>query len=385
MIQREISDKRFKVDSLDGLRGFAALIVVFSHTSNAGMYFVPFLDLRGIGKSGVFLFFLLSAFLLTLPLLQKGKEIISFPVMSHYWQRRFFRIYPLYTLYLLLSVLTTWLLSTFFGRIGIGIPFSLDWQGFFNHLILQEGKGITWSIAVEFKFYFILPLFAMVMFFVSSYGAFSIIVFFLVLLFLSQVIFPQSQSVTNDPRLLPYMPIFLIGMFLAFLQNYTTSKSSHLACFTKVYKYLGYVGAAGIIIMTPLIYSLFGNKVPGNYFHKQFILYALFWSLVLLSAINVRGIIQRFFMLPILRFYGALSFSIYLFHPIFIILVPIFKLNGYLGAWFVLFSSTVLSCVSFKLLEGPLSKYTIPRNTLSSIFKYKPHFSQKALKNRVNK
>src|SRR5262245_2640690 len=98
MIHREISDKRFQMDSLDGLRGFAALIVVFSHTSNKGWFLAPFLDLRGIGKSGVILFFLLSSFLLTLPLLRNGKEVLSRPVMSHYWQRRFFRIYPLYTL-----------------------------------------------------------------------------------------------------------------------------------------------------------------------------------------------------------------------------------------------------------------------------------------------
>ena len=99
MIYREISDEKFQMDSLDGLRGFAALIVVFSHTSNAGMFFIPLLDLRGVGKSGVFLFFLLSSFLLTLPLLRKKKEVLSLSVMSHYWQRRFFRIYPLYTLY----------------------------------------------------------------------------------------------------------------------------------------------------------------------------------------------------------------------------------------------------------------------------------------------
>jgi len=159
MIHRDISDKRLQIDSLDGLRGFAALIVVFSHTSNAGMFFLPMMDLRGTGKSGVFLFFLLSSFLLTLPLLSKGKSIFSFSVMSHYWQRRFFRIYPLYTLYLLLGLLTTAILSTYIGK-NVGIPFALDWNQFLRHILLQEGKGVTWSIAVEFKFYFLLPFLA---------------------------------------------------------------------------------------------------------------------------------------------------------------------------------------------------------------------------------
>ena len=56
MIERELSERNSKIDSLDGVRGLAALVVVFSHTSNAGMFFVPFLDMRGIGKSGVFFF-----------------------------------------------------------------------------------------------------------------------------------------------------------------------------------------------------------------------------------------------------------------------------------------------------------------------------------------
>lgn len=170
MIHKEISDKRFQMDSLDGLRGFAALVVVFSHTSNSGMFFLPFFDLRGIGKSGVFLFFLLSAFLLILPLLKKGREVLSFPVMSHYWQRRFFRIYPLYTAYLLLAVVSTLVIGILFGKDGVGIPFALDWYGFFNHLTLQESKGVTWSIAVEFKFYFILPIFVLGIVLIRNYG-----------------------------------------------------------------------------------------------------------------------------------------------------------------------------------------------------------------------
>ncbi|MEG3765206.1 acyltransferase family protein [Alteromonas sp. 14N.309.X.WAT.G.H12] len=85
MLGRNISNKKFQMDSLDGLRGLAALIVVASHASNAGMYFLPFLRFEGMGKSGVYLFFLLSSFLLTIPLLEKGKNIFTSKHMSHYW------------------------------------------------------------------------------------------------------------------------------------------------------------------------------------------------------------------------------------------------------------------------------------------------------------
>lgn len=208
MIHREISDIKFQVDSLDGLRGFAALLVLFSHASYLGMTAFPGLDLRGIEKSGVYLFFLLSSFLLTMPLLRKGKEILTIPVMSHYWQRRFFRIYPLYTVYLLAAVFSSWGYSFFGGITKAGIPFSLDLQGFASHLLLQQGKSVTWSIAVEFKFYFVLPFFVFAITYIQNYGQRVTIFFFLCFFILSQLIFPQQQTLTNDIRLLPYLPIF---------------------------------------------------------------------------------------------------------------------------------------------------------------------------------
>jgi len=373
MIHREISDKKFQMDSLDGLRGFAALIVVFSHTSNVGMFFIPFLDLRGIGKSGVFLFFLLSSFLLTLPLLKKGRDVLSFPVMSHYWQRRFFRIYPLYTIYLLFAALSTLVIFTLFGWSGIGIPFALDWYGFFNHLTLQEGKGVTWSIAVEFKFYFILPIFVFGIILVRSYGHVALLFLFFVLLLLSQLLLPQSESTTNDARLLPYMPIFIIGIFLAVLQDYINTRKKKSKYITMVLRYMGYVGLGGVILMTPLVFSMFGDKVANNFFHKQFILYAAVWSLVILSAVNVEGVIKVFFTINFLRFYGAVSFSLYLFHVIFISALTLIgefyrtELNVYLSAWGVLFGSTVAAYISFRFLENPVSKYKLSQSSLKSI------------------
>ncbi|MEM8550236.1 MAG: acyltransferase family protein, partial [Verrucomicrobiota bacterium] len=126
MIKREISERKFQIDALDGLRGIAALLVLAGHASNNQMYFLPFLDLRGSGKTGVFLFFLLSSFLLTIPLIDKGKKIVSVPIMLHYWQRRFFRIYPLYTLFLLCSFTTTFLFTVVAGLNISGVPFDLD-------------------------------------------------------------------------------------------------------------------------------------------------------------------------------------------------------------------------------------------------------------------
>lgn len=358
MIQREISNKSYQMDCLDGLRGFAALLVVFSHTSNEGMYFVPFLDLRGAGKSGVFLFFILSAFLLTLPLLRKGKAIFSITEMSHYWQRRIFRIYPLYTVYLLCALISTYLVVTLLNKQQFGLPFALDWQGFVNHMTLQAGKSVTWSIAVEFKFYFILPFLVLAIGFARRGGPYLLITIYLTSMVLTQVIFPQHKALNTDVRLLPYLPIFLTGVFLAVLQDYLNAQPL-TAKALKLIRVLGVIGVLGIVIMTPAVFSLFGEPVEKTYFHQQFILYSILWSMILLAAVNTQGWLQRFFSLPGLRFFGALSFSLYLFHPIFIEVLERLGIGGYVAAWTVLVGTTGLSYLSFKVLEGPVSRYKL--------------------------
>jgi peptidoglycan/LPS O-acetylase OafA/YrhL len=287
--------------------------------------------------------------------------------MSHYWQRRFFRIYPLYTLYLLLGVISTLIFNAKLGEAGIGMPFGLDWHSFFSHFTLQEGKGVTWSIAVEFKFYFILPVLVLVIFYVRAFGPLATLILFLFLMLLSQLISPQSESTADTAQLLPYMPIFIIGMFLAVIQEYINNNTVQTKLVTTICRYFGYVGVVGVIIMTPFVFSLFGARVPNDHFHKQFILYALFWSFILISSVNVQGLIQSLFTLPIFRFFGTLSFSIYLFHPIFIGAVNLFQMNVYISAWLVLLASTGSAYISFRLLEEPFSKYKVSQNSLAFI------------------
>jgi hypothetical protein len=66
------SSTNLQFGSLDGLRGIAVLFVVLSHLSNAGFNLTPVLNFAGSGKYGVFLFFVLSAFLLTFPLIDRN-------------------------------------------------------------------------------------------------------------------------------------------------------------------------------------------------------------------------------------------------------------------------------------------------------------------------
>src|SRR5690348_11870329 len=92
------------LDALDGLRGIAVLIVIASHLSNAGMGLLP-VSMGGTGKSGVYLFYVLSAFLLVRLMLLRGARdgYGNRRMWADYALRRVLRIWPLFLVVLLLS------------------------------------------------------------------------------------------------------------------------------------------------------------------------------------------------------------------------------------------------------------------------------------------
>ncbi|MGB0349536.1 MAG: acyltransferase family protein, partial [Schleiferiaceae bacterium] len=84
---------------LDGLRGLAVLMVVFGHGANHGLG--PFgpdsMMIRG--KLGVYLFFVLSAYLLDrqiIKMFQQGRA--QWEYWLYYFSRRVLRIFPLFFL-----------------------------------------------------------------------------------------------------------------------------------------------------------------------------------------------------------------------------------------------------------------------------------------------
>src|SRR5262245_56744721 len=131
--------------ALDGIRGVAVLLVVLGHMGNWGMFLVPGLAHDVLGHQGVWLFFALSAFLLTGRLteeLEAGRDVRG--SFAAYAVHRVFRIYPLY----LLVILVHWWIGDFTARIAA------------LHVMLLKGWEELWAIPVEFSYYFVIPLVA---------------------------------------------------------------------------------------------------------------------------------------------------------------------------------------------------------------------------------
>jgi peptidoglycan/LPS O-acetylase OafA/YrhL len=143
---------------LDGVRGLAVLIVVLGHliVFNFGLGINRFGALPPVGVN---LFFVLSGFLIT-GILLKTKD--SNQYYKSFYARRALRIWPLYTLVLVLcfAVFNHHLPGFNFDAAKIPWPtFAL----FLQNLIAPDvrrplGLEATWSLAVEEQFYLLWPL-----------------------------------------------------------------------------------------------------------------------------------------------------------------------------------------------------------------------------------
>ncbi|MEG6505378.1 acyltransferase family protein [Nitratidesulfovibrio sp. 1201_IL3209] len=134
-------------DTLDGMRGLAVLIVFLSHTSSRDMALAPWLQFHGIGHVGVYLFFVLSGFLLTRNLLNGQRP-------GTYLVRRFFRIAPLY--FIVLAGVLAWQAAGNYSPRYLHI--SGGAEGALLHSLFLKGDSVFWTITAEFGFYLLLPI-----------------------------------------------------------------------------------------------------------------------------------------------------------------------------------------------------------------------------------
>lgn len=359
MVQgRELSDGRFQTNSLDGLRGLAVLMVFFSHASHKEVFILPFADLAGIGKPGVFLFFALSAFLLSLPFIKKGAEALDKNFLLNFLIRRFFRIYPLYFFYLLTGLVTSLVLWETFDLERLEGFLSLSFKDFFEHLLLMQAKGVTWSILVEFRYYFLLPILALIYSVVFKNRLLPSIGLTVGLIILSQFFWPQSEATSDGPKLGPYLPILFMGSLLAVVFN--KWQNSPLRNDKKVVlaiELLGLLAVIAVALMTPAVSSFFlGEEIAFDHFHNKIILFGLLWSVVLFSCMAGSGMLRSFFENRVLRYLGFISFSVYLLHMMVISLVYELGADIPVKAWIMLIITIAVSHISWALVEKPTSK-----------------------------
>lgn len=318
---------------LHGLRGWAVLIVLLSHASNRGVNFLG-VDFSGAGRYGVFLFFVLSAFLLTRNLIAEPFELRSY---QSYLKKRFFRIYPLF----LISTMTYFILTL----AGIKI-ISLDLEDILKLYLLVDDKPLFWTIVVEFQFYLILPLIVLYLRLLDTKVK-SLCLLGIVFLYLAVKVEAYYSGVVTQ-----FLQIFIAGVFIAIAYSPEKSRSRELQIWSHSVSLLTLLV---ILVTVPSFYRLLTSQdIPNTYFHDYFSFYAIAFSLVVYYVLHTDKNIL--FENSFVVFMGKISFSAYLFH-----LIPLYivsNVSSLSTVNFILYlaSTVFISYLSYRYIEVPLYK-----------------------------
>lgn len=282
------------IPQLDGLRAFAALLVVFSHTSSVGLPMI-FPALAGI--FGVLLFFMLSGFLMGYLYLHKPADI---PAIAHYVAARVSRIAPIY----LLAVTLAYVASKYLGDRFV---YYIDLKDYLRLIAFVGSNHVFWSIPPEIQFYvtFAVIWFALKRALLERYAPAVVILAGAMLLF--RPIFPGITIPSH-------FHIFFLGVILAVYVRRKTATPMTPAVAGGIQA----TSIAAILVASFRIWpdQEFLNSVGwGNngVVYGQIGL-ALCFSAFLLSSTVPNRFGNAVFGNPVMRRIGGYSFSLYLLH-----------------------------------------------------------------------
>ncbi|WP_042562348.1 acyltransferase family protein [Yersinia rochesterensis] len=336
-----------RLDSIQVLRGVAALLVVLFHFRHFVNDVYPLKDLGDrlflFGEAGVDLFFIISGFIIVYS--SKNREKNTF---SEFAIKRFFRLYPIYFV-----VLTFYLIS--YGDEVFTISNIIK-----SYLLIPidfNGKGpwfglstiyTAWTLSYEAYFYII---FSIAIFVNHKYRALVCAVAILLIMVISQLhlydtlfLDPITAKKDNQGVLYnlsfvssPLIIDFILGMFLAYLYDYYDKKCGY----HNIYNFIAFSSMAIALIF--MISSKTGSVGPTSWGWCSFLIVA---SMLVLTK-NLNLTYPRF-----LISIGEMSYSIYINH------VVVKKVSfAYIGSFglftgkdgfFILFSLVVVTlCISY--------------------------------------
>ena len=318
---------RLHYPALDGLRGLAILLVVVYH--NFG-----FINVFFFGWLGVDLFFVLSGFLITDILLKTvGKK----GYLKNFYIRRVLRIFPLYYLCLILFLIV--LPKT---TIQLDVQYYIDhqvwlWTYLQNWIYTFQSPGQTnalnhlWSLAVEEQFYLLWPLAVLL---IRKPGYLLIFISLVLVAVLGLRLFVWMNQISD----LAYFNLYTftridgicIGCMIALLQRVKSNFLQH----NKAIVVLFFAGLNfGFYYVNRLYQFAFPYLALVGY-----TTFAMMFGLLVNEAVTRQSkLINFLFNIPLLKFFGKISYGFYVFHwPVYLLLFP------YLLPWMSKFISGAL-------------------------------------------
>lgn len=339
---------RSRLNTLQALRGVAALFVVVTHSfqminmnGGSSVFEERYGFLETLGGLGVEIFFGLSGFIMAYNF---AERVYKRGGTRDFLIRRAFRILPLYWFYtsviVIFVILPFTLTKAFFDPLYIGasylfIPLQNPWNGSY-HPLLDQG----WTLVYELYFYF---LFALLLRFDILKGIVALFIFFTLSVLVGQII--DSDSIYVKILTNPLLIDFSIGAVLGYVFGKNITLKSWI------------LWTAAAISLGVIIIHISGVVFWGSWLGFGVSAAILLFSLVSLER---RGLVKYpTFMVR----WGDVSYSLYLSHSIITLTVGgllrrklFFDLLHPLAIiGFVVITALILANLSYFLLEKPIT------------------------------
>ena len=335
------------VPALDGLRGLAILLVITHHQ------LIP-LSLKG-GFLGVDLFFVLSGFLITTLLLAEfdAAKTIS---LGNFYARRALRLGPALLLYLLVCLIVTYHTQMFewtheLKLVGIALVYSTNWRIALGWDAALDPTAIIWSLSIEEQFYLLWPVLFFVCLLVKLKRTHIIAGLVLVVLSIMLHRYSLWRSGAELNRLYygtdTRADAPLLGCLMALIPRWELSVSR------KPYFQIGVLLAVLCLI----------GLVLTTHFTDQFLYQGGYTAIAVLAGVvtwsaanEPAGLLSACLEWYPLRWFGKISYGLYLWHWLLLKTVSLYYLVGYWDPWARFVLAVGVSALSFYVVERPFNK-----------------------------
>lgn len=354
-------DDMVKLNSAESIRGLACLAVVFSHLSLSFFPFLHHFDSSEVstsviqsffyhspfafwysGTAAVFLFFVLSGFVLSYAILRKPEQAKS-KIKSMLIKR-----YPRLAIPALISCLMVWIV---FNTLQIDSSQMKVWfQAYVNQdislkLAVYEGtigsflfaessvNWVLWTMHIEL-------IGSLVLFLLLYIYQFNRTAFFI-----ASLVLPSLALFLKGEGFFLGISSFVIGIYYYLYGKQLSSLTAIVLFFFGLYL----AGAHNQSVSYQWIYSFLGERTYeySNFLAGVFIIYSILMSPQLSKVLDH----------PILVWLGKISFSVYLLHLIvlYVVGVPIFNCLLSLGLQYA--TSAIIASIVFIALTLWVSEY----------------------------
>ena len=338
------------ISSLDGVRGFAVLLVVIFHL---------WVDFLPGGFLGVSLFFTLSGFVITSSLLRE-RDTTGHVRLRSFWSRRARRLLPA-SLIVITAATIVWSSQGWMDRrIATEHIYALlqihNWRIVIDDFsFFPNAVSHLWSLSLEMQFYVWAPLVIMIS---AKWKWFASLVFTLTIATGLVVTFLYNGHMNQV-----YGSAFTrwaeiaTGCLVALFFN---TKTIHA-------KYRQIVNALGCISVLVIMYLSYTLGLFTTFYRNGGFVAISLVSATIIVACTQETIVKRLFSLSPLRYTGKISYGVYLFHAPLLMWVSRTSMSFSEQRLVVVVLTLILAVLSYHYVETPIRRGAVSWKVLTPV------------------